>query len=239
VATASVLARQVGATLEVVDVGVGDPTGDLTRDPALDPTRFRACVQAGRDAVAALDADLLVVGEMGIGNTTPAAALTALLADRPAAVVTGRGTGIDDETLSRKTEVVASAVDRARTAGHVGGVDALAEVGGLEHAAIAGFILGGAALRVPVLVDGVIAQSALLAACSIAPEAQGYVVAGHRSSEPGSSVALDHLGLDPVLDLGLRLGEGTGALLALPMVQAAARLLGEMATFDQAGVSEA
>ena len=181
-------------------------------------------------------AHALVTGDMGIGNTTPAAAIIAALTGRTAAEVTGRGTGIDDDTLARKVAVVDQALARlgpqrdARTV--------LAEVGGLEIAALAGFIVGGAARRVPVVVDGVIAGAALLAAVSLCPAVRAFTFAGHRSTEPGATAVLDHLELEPLIDLGLRLGEGSGACLALPMLEASARVLGEMATFDSAGVSD-
>jgi nicotinate-nucleotide--dimethylbenzimidazole phosphoribosyltransferase len=173
---------------------------------------------------------------MGIGNTTASAALVAVLADRSAEDVTGRGTGIGDEMLVRKTAIVETAA--ARAAPLLDPVSVLAEVGGLEIAALAGFVIGGVAARVPVVVDGVIALAALLVADALAPGAARLVVAGHRSTEPGASIALEHLGLTPLLDLGMRLGEGTGACLAVPVVQAAARVLCEMATFDEAAVGE-
>jgi nicotinate-nucleotide--dimethylbenzimidazole phosphoribosyltransferase len=177
----------------------------------------------------------LVTGDMGIANTTPAAALIAALTGRRGADVTGRGTGIDDVTLARKAAIVDRAAARCTGMSPLG---VLAEVGGLEHAALAGFITGAAAARVPVVVDGVIAGAALLVAQRLVPDVLGYAIAGHRSVEPGASAVLDELGLDPVLDLGLRLGEGTGAALALAIVEAAARVLQEMATFDSAGVTE-
>jgi nicotinate-nucleotide--dimethylbenzimidazole phosphoribosyltransferase len=254
-AAVSVLARQAGLRVNVVDVGVATPypdglgivaanvaagTANLADGPAMTVDQALAALDVGvRQAVELVSsgARLLATGDMGIGNTTPSAALTALETGNDAATVTGRGTGIDDPTLALKVGVVDGAIARARVAGHTSGVDALVEVGGLEHAAIAGFVLGGAACGVPVVVDGVIATSALLVARSLSPEAVDHVIAGHRSAEPGASVGLDHLGLEPVVDLGLRLGEGTGAVLAVPIVQAAARLLGEMATFDSAGVS--
>ncbi|MGH3266557.1 MAG: nicotinate-nucleotide--dimethylbenzimidazole phosphoribosyltransferase, partial [Trebonia sp.] len=152
--------------------------------------------------------------------------------------VTGRGTGVDDQTWAHKVDVVRRALDRHRPdAGDPLGV--LAAVGGLEHAALAGYLLGAAAMRVPVVLDGVIACAAALAAVALCPDTVGYLVAGHRSTEPGASRALTALGLRPVLDLDLRLGEGSGAVLALPVVQAAARVLREVATFDSAGVSGA
>jgi nicotinate-nucleotide--dimethylbenzimidazole phosphoribosyltransferase len=259
-AAINVLARQVGARVTVVDVGVAtalDPqvaaseqlldrrirpgTADLSTGPAMTRDEARQALDVGVDVAARLVAEgarCLVTGDMGIANTTPSAALIAALGDRPAQAVTGRGTGVDDATLGRKAALVEAAAARA-TARHGGdALGALAEVGGLEHAALAGFIVGGAALQVPVVVDGVIAAAALLVAARLAPEVVGCVIAGHRSVEPGAAAVLGALRLDPLVDLGLRLGEGTGAALALPLVEAAARVLDEMATFDQAGVSD-
>jgi nicotinate-nucleotide--dimethylbenzimidazole phosphoribosyltransferase len=201
----------------------------------------RAALEVGAEVAAELvaaGAGALVTGEMGIGNTTPAAALIAALTGRPAAEVTGRGTGIDDRTLARKVAVVEGALARHAGAVAAGPIPTLAALGGLEIAALTGLIVGGAAARVPVVVDGVIADAALLVAAALAPDVLACCVAGHRSHEPGATAALDHLGLEPLLDLGMRLGEGSGACLALPVVEAAARLLREMATFDTAGVSE-
>ncbi len=255
-AAINVLARQAGARVVVVDVGVATDlddapglvhrkirpgTADLTATVAMAPDEARAALDVGAQVAADLvgeGAMCLVTGEMGIGNTTAAAALIAALTHRAPAAVTGRGTGIDDDTLARKVAVVETAL--ARHAGAVGDgpLATLAAVGGLEIAALAGFIVGGAAARVPVVVDGVIADAALLVAAAVAPGVLDYAIAGHRSPEPGAAAALDHLGLDPLLDLGLRLGEGSGACLALAVVEAAARVLREMATFDSAGVSE-
>jgi nicotinate-nucleotide--dimethylbenzimidazole phosphoribosyltransferase len=174
---------------------------------------------------------------MGIGNTTPAAALIAAFAGIDPAETTGRGTGVDDPTYARKVDVVRGAL-RRHAPDPADPLGVLAAVGGLEHAALAGLILGAAARRTPVLLDGVIAVSAALAAAAFAPHAVGAMVAGHRSAEPGATVALRRLGLEPLIDLGLRLGEGTGALLALPVVTGAVRVLHEVATFDSAGVAE-
>jgi nicotinate-nucleotide--dimethylbenzimidazole phosphoribosyltransferase len=173
---------------------------------------------------------------MGIANTTASAALIAVFTGADPEQVTGRGTGIDDPTWARKVDVVrrALALHGGDPADPLG---VLAAVGGLEHAALAGFILGGAAHRVPVVLDGVIACAAALAARAFAPDVTGCLIAGHLSTEPGARRALEELGLRPLLDLGLRLGEGSGAVLALPVVGAAARVLRDMATFDSAGVS--
>lgn len=254
-AAVSVLARQTGVRVEVIDVGVATPiphgpgivdaniaagTADLSKGPALTRTQALAALDVGADrAAAAVDAgaQMLITGDMGIGNTTPSAALIALLSGRPAAEVTGRGTGIDDPTLARKIALIDEAVTRARAAGRVDGLAALEEVGGLEHAALAGFIIGGAAARVPIVIDGVIALAALLTAQSLVPGIAPYVIAGHRSAEPGASAVLEHLGMMPLLDLDLRLGEGTGAVLAVPIVRSAAAILSEMATFEGAGVA--
>ncbi|UOE22050.1 nicotinate-nucleotide--dimethylbenzimidazole phosphoribosyltransferase [Thermobifida halotolerans] len=253
-AVVNAFAAQVGAEVTVVDVGVVDDlpavpgllprkiargTADMTRGPAMSRLQAEYAIEAGievaRDLVAAGNRCLLT-GDMGIANTTASAALVAAFTGRDAAEVTGRGTGVDDAVHEHKIEVV-------RTALHVNRVDpddpvgTLAAVGGLEHAALAGFVLGAASLRVPVLLDGVIAGAAALAAVALAPEARSACVAGHRSSEPGHSVALEHLGLRPLVDLELRLGEGSGALLALPLVQSAVRALRDVATFDSAGVT--
>ncbi|MFC8620287.1 nicotinate-nucleotide--dimethylbenzimidazole phosphoribosyltransferase [Micromonospora purpureochromogenes] len=264
-AVVNAFARQAGASVTVVDVGVATPLPvdpDATDDPAVGPRLVAANVRRGTrdmtvtaaltrdEARAALEtgiriagelvdagAGILLTGDMGIGNTTPSAALIAALTGTDPAGATGRGTGVDDETYRRKVGVVRTALDRHRP-DPADPLGVLAAVGGLEHAALAGLILGAAARRVPVLLDGVIAASAALVAAALAPDAVGAMVAGHRSAEPGATVALRHLGLDPLIDLGLRLGEGTGALLALPVVTGAVRVLHEVATFDSAGVSE-
>ncbi|MGK5529299.1 nicotinate-nucleotide--dimethylbenzimidazole phosphoribosyltransferase, partial [Streptomyces sp. URMC 129] len=254
-AVCNAFATQVGAEVCVVDVGIrgelpGTPgllprkvrpgTDDFTAGPAMTRDEAMRAVEVGietaRDLVAAGNRALLT-GEMGIANTTVSAALIAVFADAEPAEVTGRGTGIDDETHARKVDVVRRALQRHQPdPGDPIGV--LAAVGGLEHAALAGLILGGASLRVPVILDGVSAGAAALAARAIAPEAVAVCIAGHRSAEPGHQAALTALGLRPLVDLDLRLGEGTGALLALPVVQSAARAMREVATFDSAGVTD-
>ncbi|MGH3315777.1 MAG: nicotinate-nucleotide--dimethylbenzimidazole phosphoribosyltransferase, partial [Nocardioidaceae bacterium] len=193
-------------------------------------------VEVARDLVAAGNRCLLS-GDMGIANTTASAALIAAFTGREVADVTGHGTGVDAATWQRKVDIVTEAL-RRRPPDPDDPLGTLASVGGFEHAAIAGFVLGAAASRVPVVLDGVISGAAALVAAALAPEAVGYCVAGHRSTEPGHRYALDHLGLRPMVDLDLRLGEGTGAVLALPLVQSAARVLREMATFDSAGVTD-
>jgi nicotinate-nucleotide--dimethylbenzimidazole phosphoribosyltransferase len=253
-AAINAIARQVGADVKVVDVGVAthlEPslaimhrkvrsgTDNLAEGPAMTAANARAALDVGANVARELiDArhDLLATGDMGIGNTTSSAALIAALTGRDAAQVTGRGTGIDDAMLAHKAAVVADAVARAGKLADP--VVVLAEIGGLEIAALAGYIIAGAAAGVPVIVDGVIALAALLVADALAPGVTERCVAGHRSTEPGATAVLEHLGLQPVLDLRMRLGEGTGACLAIPIVQAAARLLNEMATFDEAAVSD-
>lgn len=254
-AVVNAFAAQAGAEVVVVDVGVASDldqvpgllprkiargTGDLMVGPAMTRDQAVAAIEAGievaRDLVAAGNRCLLT-GDMGIANTTASAALTCAFTGAEAAAATGRGTGVDDETLARKVAVVtrALALHRPDPADPLG---TLAALGGFEHAALAGFILAAAALRTPVLLDGVIAGSAALAACALAPDAVGCLIAGHRSAEPGHTISLAHLGLRPLVDLDLRLGEGTGALLALPIVQSAARVIRDVATFDSAGVTE-
>src|SRR5262245_763126 len=244
-------ARQCGVVVTVVDVGVAAPyppapgirdrnvargTRDLCAGPAMTRDEATAAVEVGlavADELVDAGHDALLTGDMGIANTTPAAALIGAFTGSPAEVVTGRGTGVDDLMLAHKESVVAGALalHRPDPADPIG---VLAAVGGFEHAALAGFILGGAVRRVPVVLDGVIAGAAALAAVAIAPATVDALIAGHRSVEPGASVALKHLGLTPLLDLGLRLGEGTGAVLALPIVASAARVLHEVATFGDA-----
>jgi nicotinate-nucleotide--dimethylbenzimidazole phosphoribosyltransferase len=252
-AAVNAIAGAIGAEVRLLDAGVASPpaphpmvrqgnrrrgTADLAAGPAM--TREQAAEAllegaAGAEELLAAGVDLLVTGDMGIGNTTPAACLVAAFTGRQPASVTGRGTGIDDATFERKVRVVerALALHAPDPADPVG---VLAAVGGLEHAALAGLALAAAARRVPVVLDGVNAGAAALAAAAIAPAVGGFLIAGHRSVEPGASAALEHLGLAPLLDLRMRLGEGTGALLAVPIVRAAAAVLGGMATFEEAGL---
>jgi nicotinate-nucleotide--dimethylbenzimidazole phosphoribosyltransferase len=254
-AVVNAVAKQSGASVLVVDVGTLHPldevdgllvrtvrtgTADMTEEPAMSRADARAAVEIGIDVAERLineGARCLVTGDMGIANTTASAALIATFTGARPAEVTGRGTGVDDATLARKVAVVERALERHHPDPR-DPLGALAAVGGLEHAALAGFILAAAAHRVPVVLDGVIAGSAALVAQAFAADVTAALIAGHRSTEPGAGVALAQLGLEPLLDLGLRLGEGSGAALAVPIVQTAARVLGEVATFDSAGVTE-
>jgi nicotinate-nucleotide--dimethylbenzimidazole phosphoribosyltransferase len=234
VATAAVMARQLGARLDVVDIGVGRPTGNIRREPALDGQRFAECIDAGRAAVAALDADLLVVGEMGIGNTTPAAALSASLFGGPAEEWTGRGTGVDEPTWAHKVEVVADA--RRRSGDGAEPFETLRQVGGAELAAMCGAVLEARLRSVPVILDGFVATAAAATLEAARSGALDHCIAGHCSGEPGHRLLLEKLGKPPLLDLGLRLGEGSGALAAVPLVRLAAACVTEVATFSEWGM---
>jgi len=258
-AAVNAIARQVGVRVVVVDVGVAGElpaadglwshrvrpgTRDLTAGPAMTRDEAVAGIEAGiavADRLVEEGADCLLTGDMGIANTTASAALIAAFTGADPATVTGRGTGVDDPTLQRKVAAVRAGLARNGVDQGVAAADpvaVLAAVGGLEHAALAGFVLAAAAHRVPVILDGVIAGAAALVAQAIASASVDACIAGHRSAEPGHAHALRALGLRPLIELDLRLGEGTGAVLALPLVQAAAAALRDMATFDAAGVDE-
>lgn len=233
-ATAAVMARALGAELRVVDVGVGRPTGVISREPALTEERFEECFDAGRAEVASLDADLLVLGEMGIGNTTAAAAVAAALYGGPAEEWTGRGTGVDDATWTRKVSVVERA--RRRLAPDADPVEILMQVGGSELAAIAGATVEARLRSIPVLLDGFVVTAAVAPLEAAVAGALDHCLAGHRSPEPGHALLLSKLGKEPLLDLGLRLGEASGALAALPLVRLAAAAVEEVATFEEFGL---
>lgn len=254
-AAINVLARQAGARVAIVDVGVAADllpaaglvcrkvaygTADFTQGPAMTPAQAQAALQAGLDVVAGeIEAglDLVATGDMGIGNTTSSSAIVAALSGLPVADVTGRGTGVDDAGLARKIAVIetALAVNRPDPAD---AFDVLCKVGGLEIAGLVGVILGAASRRVPVVIDGFISGAAALIAVGLAPAARPYLIPSHRSVEIGSRAVFHALGLQPLFDFDLRLGEGTGAALAFHVVEAACRILDEMATFSEAGVSE-
>lgn len=248
-ATINAFADAVGASVRLVDVGVAtelpglDPTSarrvragtrNLAQEPAMTVDEVTAALDVGvavAEELVAGGARCLVTGEMGIANTTPAAALVAAYCGCTGAEVAGRGAGADDEALARKVAAIDAGL--ARHGADDDPLHVLASLGGLEIAAMAGFVAGGAAARVPVVVDGVIADAALLAADRLLPGLAAWTVAGHRSTEPAATIALDALGLEPLLDLGMRLGEGTGAVLAVPLLVAAARALSDVATIAE------
>lgn len=253
-AAINVLTRSCGAEVRVVDVGVAADvaglagiehrkvragTEDLSAGPAMTAREVVDALAAGVEVAEGADAWVVGVGEMGIGNTTAAAAVTACLTGVAARDVVGRGTGVDDRGLARKREVVEGAVARVVRLEDPGddALEVLRQVGGLEIAAMAGAMIGAAARGALVLVDGFISSAAALAACRLCPALPPYLAASHRSTEPGHTVVLDALGLAPLLDLEMRLGEGTGCALAIPVVRAAGALLAEMATFESAGIS--
>ncbi len=231
VATISALGRGAGATVSVVDVGVGRPTANLRHEPALSPDRFDECVEAGRAAVAALDADLVVVGEMGIGNTTVAAAVCACIIGGPADDWVGRGTGVDDDGRARKVEAVVDG--QRRTSAITEPTELLRQVGGAELVAMAAAIAEARRRRLAVVLDGFVVGAAALALHATRPGALDHCIAGHVSAEPGHRRLLAHLGMSPLLDLGLRLGEGSGAMLAVPLVAQAALGVTGVATFSE------
>jgi nicotinate-nucleotide--dimethylbenzimidazole phosphoribosyltransferase len=255
-AAVNALARMAGAQVRVVDMSVDADLGDLPSavgehkvrrgsgridvEDALTRDEVERAFAAGiaiADSEIDSGADLLVTADLGIGNTTPAAALVGLLTRSDASLVTGRGTGIDDATWIRKCAAVRDAMRRGRPV--MGDqLQLLATVSGADLAAMTGFLLQAAARRTPVVLDGVVSGACALVGQRVAFRAADWWVAGHVSSEPAHVLALNRLSLDPLLDLGLRLGEGTGALLAVPVVTAAAATLAEMATFEEAGVSD-
>jgi nicotinate-nucleotide--dimethylbenzimidazole phosphoribosyltransferase len=252
-AAINVLARQLGARVVVADIGVDAElpqhpelrqvkvrrgTSSITRGPAMSVAEATQAIEVGRRLVRDERPDAVLTGDMGIGNTTASAAVICALTDLDPNVVVGRGTGIDEEGLRRKIAAVVRALEVNREAIAQGPLETLAAVGGLEIAGLVGVILEGAEMRKPVIVDGFISGAAALTAAAMTPAAAGYLIASHRSQEIGHGAVLERLGLRPLLDLDLRLGEGTGAVLALPLVRAAMRLLNDMATFDEAGVSE-
>ena len=238
VATSAVLARGVGARFETVDVGVGAPTGDIRSEPALDPGRFAACVAAGvaaTDRAAEHGADLLVVGEMGIGNTTPSAAVCVALFGGTPEDWAGRGTGVDDEGLARKRAAVAAAAERI--AGTSDPVEILRQVGGAELVAMAAAVARARRRSIPVLLDGFVVGAAVAPLAVATPGALDHCLASHRSAEAGHRRLLDRLAMAPLLELDLRLGEGSGALVAIPIVRAAALAVTDVATFEERGLA--
>jgi nicotinate-nucleotide--dimethylbenzimidazole phosphoribosyltransferase len=254
-AAINVLSRQIGARVVVVDMGVAAPlephpklvdkkvasgTANMAMGPAMTHEQAVRALEAGADVVEdelAHGLDILGTGDMGIGNTTPSAAIACTLTGWPALDVVGRGTGVNDAGLARKVAVVerALAVNRPDPDD---ALDVLAKVGGFEIGGLAGAMLAAAAHRRPVVVDGFISTAAAMIAVGLAPRVRPYLIAAHRSQERGHRLMLDWLNLKPLVDLGLRLGEGTGAAIGISLTEAACKILVEMATFDEAGVSE-
>ncbi|WP_342481264.1 nicotinate-nucleotide--dimethylbenzimidazole phosphoribosyltransferase [Paenibacillus sp. FSL L8-0340] len=254
-AAVNVLARQGGAEVKLVDIGIGGDlshpelidrkvrrgTSNMAQGPAMSREEALRAILAGvnvaEEAVSS-GTEILITGEMGIGNTTASAAVLCALEGIPAETAVGRGTGIDDERLRHKIAVVERAL-QINAPDPDDAIDVLAKVGGLEIAGLAGLILGAAAARVPVVLDGFISGAAALAAKALAPESIHYMIASHVSGEQGHKLMLERLGLEALLDLGLRLGEGTGGALCLHLIEAVCRIMREMATFESAGVSGA
>ncbi len=251
----NVLANHAGVSVRIVDIGVDHEFGAVpgllarkimkgTRNLAVESAMTRSqaeqaimvgvelATEAVREGVG-----LIGTGEMGIGNTTPSAAITAVMTDRSAAEVTGRGTGIDESARMHKAALIQQALELHRP-NPADPLDTLAKIGGLEIGGLAGLMLGAAEARVPIVLDGFIAGAAALIAVGLQPLCREYLIASHRSAEQGHRIVLDHLKLKPLLDLDLRLGEGTGACLGMDLVCAAIKIYTEMATFDEAGVSD-
>ena len=254
-AAINVLARQAGARVTIVDIGVAaefEPlpglirrkvmcgTRSLAQGPAMSREEAEQAIQVGMDILneeVAHGLDIVATGDMGIGNTTPSSAIVAALTGFPVAQVVGRGTGIDDEGLERKIKVIEHGltVNQPRPDDPM---DVLHKVGGLEIAGLAGVMIAAAHRRIPVVVDGFISTAAAMIAVGLAPGVRDYLIASHQSVEIGHQAMLKHLNLTPMLDLNMRLGEGTGAALAFHLIEASARILREMATFGEAGVSD-
>lgn len=252
------LARVAGARVVIVDMGVATDLGELsekgsiickrvapgtrnmTKGPAMTRKEALECVEAGIEVARELSSatDIFGTGDMGIGNTTASSAVVAAISGEPVAKVTGRGTGLDDGQLKHKTEIIENSL-RKNNPDSSDGIDVLAKVGGFEIGGIAGLVLGAAASRKPVLLDGFPATAGGLIAYLLAPDSAEYMIAAHRSVERGHAIMHNLLGKTPLLDLDLRLGEGTGAALAMPVLEAAVRILTEVATFDEAAVSKA
>jgi nicotinate-nucleotide--dimethylbenzimidazole phosphoribosyltransferase len=256
-AAINVLARQAGASVTIVDVGVAsefDPsipglmrrkvahgTRNLAKGPTMTCVEAEKAIAEGMDVLAQVAAnglDLVATGDMGIGNTTPSSAIAAVLTGLPVASVTGRGTGVDDAGLAHKIQIIEQAI-ALNQPNPADALDVLCKVGGLEIAGLAGVMIAAAARRIPVVVDGFISTAAAMIAVGLVPDVRNYLFSAHQSVEIGHRAMLEHLGLIPLLDLNLRLGEGTGAALAFHLIEASSRILREMATFAEAGVSEA
>jgi nicotinate-nucleotide--dimethylbenzimidazole phosphoribosyltransferase len=251
----NVISRQVGARVIIVDMGVAvkpepDPglvsrriaagTQDMSKGPAMTLAQAQKALEAGIEIVTTeikQGLDIVATGDMGIGNTTASSAICAIMTGKAVSEVTGRGTGLDDKQLENKIRIIneAIALNKPESAKPL---ELLAKVGGFEIGGLSGVILGAAAHRVPVVIDGFISGAAALIAAGLCPQSKGYMIAGHCSVEPGHKLLLQYLGLRPLLDLEMRLGEGTGAALAMSIIETSTRILNEMATFAEAGVSD-
>ena len=255
-AAINVLARQAGAATHIVDIGVAsdfDPslpglwrrkiaygTRNMAKEPAMTSAQAEQALACGMEVLAEIaekGLDVIATGDMGIGNTTSSAAIVAVMAGLPVDKVTGRGTGLDDAGLLRKIQVIQQAI-AVNQPDPNDPMDVLCKVGGLEIAGLAGVMIAAAARRIPVAVDGFISTAAAMIGVGLVPDVRHYLFGAHRSVEIGHQVMHRYLGLTPLLNLNLRLGEGTGAVLAFHLLEAACRLLREMATFDEAGVSD-
>lgn len=254
-AAINVLSRQAGARVTVVDIGVAaefEPmpgliqrkvmcgTRNMAQGPAMKRAEAEKAIQVGMDVLQEEDVrglDIVATGDMGIGNTTASAAIVAVMTGLPVAQVVGRGTGIDDHGLQRKISVIEQAVATNRPDAN-NALDVLQKVGGLEIAGLAGVMIAAASRRIPIVVDGFISTAAAMIAVGLNPRVRDYLISAHQSVEVGHQAMLNHLGLAPLLDLNLRLGEGTGAALAFHLIEASTRILHEMATFGEAGVSD-
>ena len=255
-AAINVLARQAGAGVTIVDIGVAadfDPaltglwhrkvargTHNMAKGPAMTRADAEKALACGMDVLAEVakkGLDLIATGEMGIGNTTPSSAIISVMTGLPVVKVTGRGTGLDDAGINRKIRVIENAIAVNRPDPE-NALDVLSKVGGLEIAGLAGVMIAAASRRIPIVVDGFISSAAAMIAVGLVPDVRNYLLSGHQSVEIGHQAMLRHLGLTPLIDLDLRLGEGTGAVLAFHLIEAASRILREMATFAEAGVSD-
>ncbi|MBG7617130.1 MAG: nicotinate-nucleotide--dimethylbenzimidazole phosphoribosyltransferase [Chloroflexi bacterium] len=251
----NVISRQIGADVLIVDMGVATPiskndklvrrsigkgTKNIVRGAAMTKEQALKAIEAGIDIIskeAKMGLNLVGTGDMGLGNTSSSAAICAVITGSPVSVVTGRGTGLEDAKLKKKIEAIEKALE-VNKADREDPMDVLAKLGGFEIAGLAGVILGAAANGVAVVIDGFISGAAALIATEIEPKAKRYIIGGHLSVEPGHRIMLDYMGVSPLLQFDMRLGEGTGGALAMVIVEASARTLGEMATFGEARVSE-
>lgn len=256
----NVLSRHVGARVIVVDIGVAENinvsdystpiskfiskkinygTKNFTKEPAMTRDEAIKSIETGIELVEELGApvDIIATGDMGIGNTTPSSAITSVITRRPVEEVTGCGTGVDDNTFRKKIDVIKRAI-QVNNPTLDDPIDILCKLGGFEIGGLAGIMLASAKHRIPVVIDGFISGTAALIAYKLSPTVRQYFLAGHCSQEPGHKIQLEYLKIKPILELNMRLGEGTGAVLAMSIIEAAGKILTEMTTFEEAGVSK-